>query len=654
MPLTTTSPERPEKKTPSVGAKPYELNLADYWRIILKRKWIVASIFIVIYIGAVIFTNLKKNIYQAVSEVRIVQETTVSAFPSFMFPGFSTDVIATQAMVITSTPVIERVVLRLGLVDEKSSREEIQTVISEIQGTISTKREEQTDLILIQVTHTDPQLAAKIANYTAEEFKTVNLLEKNKKARTLREFVETQLKVSQGRIAGLEKRLGELREKGAATGVAVGLQNQLTNLKLEHVSLLQKFTEKHPDVIKLAEQMAAIQKELKNLPTEETELTGLNRELEVSERTYRFLKDKYENARIAEAEEVGNVTVVNYAAIPGAPISPNRRMNKLVGAFLGVVLGILVGFVVESMDTSIGTIEDIENLVKLPVLGVIPYLLSETKKWNPLKQLQQRFQRLSTPPKQNLLVVYMDPKSTMAEAYRILRTHITFSDQADGLGKAFIFTSTGPQEGKSVTCANLAISFSQSGKKVILIDSDLRRSSVHRLFGLKRVPGLSDVLLGTVKFEDAVKNITDILTGELSWEQMLKGAGLDHLSILTSGTMTPNPAELLTAQRMSSLLERLKAEYDYIIIDSAPILAVTDTMVFAKYVDSVFMVYQMGRTARRALLRARDELDIAGIGVKGIVLNQANPDVKLGSTYYYQYGYSSTEEGPASDIRRPA
>ena len=625
-----------------IGQQAYELNLSDYWRIVIRRKWIVLFMFVLVYIVSVAFTNLKTPIYQTQSTVRIVQEASISGFSPFMGSGFTTDMMASQAKLISSQAVAEQVVMKLGLVGETQSSEEIQSKIAEVQGCISTSREESTDMIHIIVTHPDPVLAAKIANSTAEEFKEVNLLEKNKKARNIREFVEKQIKLSQERLSNLEEKIRDVQELGGVAGVRDSLQSQLNGLQLQRMELLQIYTDKHPDVIALNEQIDSIIKELQQAPGGGVvNYASLSREMEVSERTYKMLKDKYEMSRIAEAEEVGDVSIVDLAAVPTFPISPNRKMNKMMGAVLGVIFGLLVALFIESLDTSIGTIEDLEHLVKLPVLGVIPYLLEDeaNNRWNGLLRLFGRFPQQGGGPVHRLLIARLDPKSTMAEAYRILRTHISFTELAEGRGKVLVFTSTGPQEGKSVTCANLATSFSQSGKRVVLIDCDLRRSNVHHFFGVKRAPGLSDILLGTTKLEEAVKTVTDVLMGELNWDEMLKSAGLDHLSLITSGTKTPSPAELLATARMGELVEHLREEYDYVILDCPPILPVTDTMIVGKLADAVFMVYQAGRTARRALLRARDELEIAGINVKGIILNQANPDVKLGSTYYYQYKY---------------
>lgn len=622
--------------------KRYELTLTDYWRIMLKRRLTIFFCFALVLTAAIVYTNMKTPLYQASSAVRIVIGPRAFHYEGAFLPS-AIDPLPIYANMITSKEVMERVVIRLGLLPPEAKAVDLVNRAAEIRGAISAEPMATGDIININVTYPNPELAAAVANQTAEAFVEVDLLEKSRQARSLRQFIGQQLIAFEEKLKTTEERLRQFRQQGKAFGVAMGMEQRLSDLEKERNLMLKQFTEKHPDVVKLDTQIQALREKIRKLPGDELEHARLQRELEINDRAYRMMKEKYEGARLAEAEKVSDVTIVETATVPQVPVSPQKNMNKLAGALIGLIVGVLFAFIQENLDTSIGAIEDVEQIVRLPVIGVIPFFnpnIEESPWWRVDRAVVDFFiKRKDKPPDSSYLIMNQDTFSTLSEAYKILRTFVEFLiSEKSKEGKVLVVTSTGPQEGKTLMACNLSISLAQGGRRTLLIDADLRRPTVNRLFGLKRNPGLSDVLLGTVPFHEVRRTMGDILVGGNSqWDQMLASKMLDRLDILTTGIHSQTPAELLASEAMKNLLQQCRMEYEYVIIDTPPVLPVTDARTLGLLADATFFVYRAGKTARRALTRAKEELNLAGVKVKGIILNQATPEITLTDSYYYQY-----------------
>jgi Mrp family chromosome partitioning ATPase len=235
------------------------------------------------------------------------------------------------------------------------------------------------------------------------------------------------------------------------------------------------------------------------------------------------------------------------------------------------------------------------------------------------------------------LVSLFDPQSPLAEGYRSLRTNIQFAGMAQGQ-RVLAFVSAGAQEGKSTSAVNLAIALAQDGKRVLLVDADLRKPTIHERLGLEQVPGLSEVLLGTTHYTEAIRTVTDLMLGALGVEQVVNAPGIDNLNILPSGKRPDNPAEFMNSPRLNELIEVVRKEYDITIFDCPPILPVTDGVTLGSKVDGVVMVYQVGRVGRNALKRAKTLLENARAKVVGIVLS--NVSAELAPDYEaYRYSY---------------
>ena len=276
-----------------------------------------------------------------------------------------------------------------------------------------------------------------------------------------------------------------------------------------------------------------------------------------------------------------------------------------------------------------GTIEDVEESLQVPVLGVIPYLGKEDKTD---KGVTEKIRARD-------LIAHYDPKSLAAEAFRSLRTNLQFMS-LEIKGKSFLVTSSFVQEGKTLNVVNLALSVAQTGDKVLLIEADLRKPLIYKNFGLPKEPGLTDYVLGNYDWEEVINNISDVMLGDFEMDEILRTPGLDNLHILTAGTQPPNPTEILSSDRFREFLKEVRQQYDYIFIDAPPILPVADATEIAPLVDGVVMVYTVGRIGRGVLKRAKSTLDNIDAKVLGVILNNVKPEVgpdyfRYHARYYY-------------------
>ena len=354
------------------------------------------------------------------------------------------------------------------------------------------------------------------------------------------------------------------------------------------------------------------------LPDRELRLAQLTRAKDVNHRIYMKLLEKREEARIIETSRISNLRVIDPAEIPSSPIKPRKKSNLILGLIVGMTLGVGLAFLIDSLDTSLKTIEDVEQFAEMVVLGSLPTIRGRRKalRRDEVSRISER------------LVTRHESKSSIAEAYRSLRTNIQFSSPDEPL-RTLMVTSAVPKEGKSTTVANLAITMAQQGTRTLLVDTDLRRPILHSLFGQNREPGLINVLVGDLETGDAIRE-TDV----------------DNLHLLTCGVLPPNPSEILGSQRMKALLVELKEAYDIVLMDSPPSIAVTDAAVLGSEVDGVCMVVHSGKTTQDALLRAKTLLENVKVKMIGAVLNNVDVEGLYRSyRYYYHYYYSSEEKG---------
>lgn len=440
-----------------------------------------------------------------------------------------------------------------------------------------------------------------------------------------------------------------------------GLNERLRDLVMERQTLLIDFTEEHPKVVELNDRIHGLlygirkalrsrlagledrEAELKNqlgslkkaaaaFPDQALRLNRLQREVALNEELYSQLKSRYQEIRIQAAGKVEEVTLVRPANVPSFPINiPSKITVVATGVIMGIFMGIVFAFVAETLDTSLGAIEDVENLLQVPVLGIIPFL-----KWD-----EAAFKNVPDRDRVRDLVAHYEPNSPAAEAFRSIRTNLQFMVRKPG-GRSFLVTSSFLQEGKTFNSMNIAVSLAQSGVRVLLMECDLRNPAVHRAFGLSHAPGLTDYVLGGHTVDDVVQTITDVMVGRMDIDEVMMTPGLDNLHYITSGGNIQNPSEILNSPRFKELVEDLKTSYDVLIIDAPPILPVADAVDISPLVDGVILIYTVGKIARGVLKRAKSALDKVNAKVLGVVLNNVKPET--GPDYFkYQSRYYSRE-----------
>lgn len=624
----------------------YELNLRDYIRIFRKRRTLITLVIIVVVIASFVLTLGELPSYEAATTVKIEERQAIAGMPGWVSYQHA-DIMESQAKLISSHKVIKKVVFALDMSSPDSPEQVINKAISKVQGMIKTERIGYTNIIKIIVVADTPEEAINLANLVAQKYKEYNLLEKTQQARSTRQFIQTQLISLESRLKLKEEKLKELEEYMKSVGISDSIKRKLADLQIKLADLLQKYTEKHPLVIQLKEQIEEIESQDKGGDVKVLTFERIKREVDADKKLYAMLKEKLEEARISEAQKVGDVSIVNPAVNADSVSRSNKYLALLIGAVLGIVLAFTFALILESLDTSIATIEDVEHIVKVPVLGVIPPVAiggkTKTKKmfFNIKRKLLNQ-PKTEEEERYIHLLSHYDSSSPVAEVYRNVRTNLRLDESR----KTILITSAGPKEGKSAVVSNLGHAVAQTGMKTLLISSDIRRPILAKTFGIKREPGLTEVLLGMVSLEEAVKNITDFMLGEMNFDRIQQTPGLDNLWVLTSGQLPFNPAKILESKELTNLIEELREKFDLIIFDSPPVLPVTDASLLAPKMDMVIMVYEIGRTSRDALLRAKNQLISVGAKIVGIILNQTRQETAetVIHPYYYRYKYEEAEK----------
>lgn len=649
-----------------------EMNLSDYLRVIRKRKRIIILSFILVLASTVYYTSRQTPIYSTSSKVKIEQRKSVAAILAELITWTPGDQMTVQANIIRSYQVMEQAAERLGYIkplnpDKKLAPAEESrriAIIKGLQGKISTYQVEMANIMVISALSSNPKEAADLVNKVAEVYKEVHFENKKKEAINVREFVQRQLDSYKNQLEGSERALQRFRqeyplivERDIKTAPPlqnnpriINVEQEIVRFELELASKKSQYTDEHPEVVSLKRKLELAKRGLrdsinqviaqqKEFSTKEIELMRFKREITIAEDIYMMFKRRYEEARILEAEKASDVEIIERAAIPSRPIKPNMKFNIMISMFSGLLIGLIMAFVTESLDTTIGRVDDIEELLNVPVLGIIPSTSLEKRKKFVIKIKPKKGEMPSeTSDIPNRLITLFEPSSIIAEAYKSLRTSIDLTGLKK-IGNSIVITSSAPREGKTQILANLGVAFAQSGQKVLVIGSDFRKPMLYRLFGVKRSPGLTEVIIGSVPWKDAVNTATDMLLGGLEYEQILKTQGIENLHIMTCGERTPNPAELLSFPETSELIKELKQNFDVVLFDTPPTLSVTDSAILGSKTDGVILVYQAGKTSRYALLRTKTQLENVNAKIWGLIINNLKARLIEDVTPYQKYSY---------------
>lgn len=611
-----------------------ELSLYDYWRIINRRKWVALLVFSATLVSTMFYTRMQPTVYRSQALVKIKPPASYSKMPGADLMDFDPwSAVATELKVITSSEISERAAARLSMPTGAKSA-------AQIAASYKVERLQDSNLISLTSFSNDPARAADIAAAVIEAYRDFDLEQKSLQARKTLEDIAARKSEVEDNLRTLERQKQNFIEKNPKTGLGGALANQLADLEIRRRQLLENYTPNHPDVLNIDQRIQVVQDKLGEIPAQEVQLARISRELRMQEELYTTLNKQYEEAKLGVSSMVSFVSVVNRPVPDPNPVSPNRTLNMMAGSVLGLFLAVVVVFLLENLDVSISTIEDIENFLKLPVLGIIPNILSEKHLDNWLTQVFKK-ERYTVDAFRSVLVINRRYATGVIESYHTLRTNIT-----SNLGKkesvALAFSSAGAAEGKTLTAVNFALASAHSGLKTLLIDADLRRPAIDHIFGTRREPGLSDMLAGRASLDEAALESTDFIMGGMDYEQLMRFPGIENLKIMNCGTQPENVVDILDSAAWHDIMADLKSEFDMIIFDTPPVLLFADSLMIAKHAtDGVVLVYKAGKIARGALRRAKEQIGGVNARMLGVVLNGVRAS-EMGPQYgYYYYDYKN-------------
>jgi capsular exopolysaccharide synthesis family protein len=755
-----------------------EIDLLEYWRVVLKRKWVLVTFAAVLVAFVAVLSFTATPLYKATATILIDEPSAslVNIQDVLNYGGYyQTDYLGTyfntQLKLLTSRSLAERVSKKLDLgarPEFRAARTSRANPVQAIKGFLSLRwvfpgkqtaapasgtppaasyafavldglgidPVPETRIVQVSYTSSRPVLAADIVNTLVEEFVRYSVETRYEATKQTSEFLSetvAQLREDLKRKEedlqkyGEEKKLLFLNDKestvvnkfsdvnAAFTEAQIdrfkkealyrelrdlninALPESLTNpviqaLKTSYSQTKSDYEEKgkfyrpdYPEMVKLKARLDsaknALEEEIRKAvgAAEADYRAALNKEKSLqtlleSQRSdvvrmnnnailYRSLQIEVDNMRsllstlVSKQNEIqvssqlgglrtSNIKIVDKALVPSAPFTPNTRRNLMMALFLGLFGGLGLIFLVEYLDNTVKGPEDVEKLTGLPSLGIIPYLTANGLKKRPSSYggrpysygTEGEIPEETIPEVSEIeLINHLFPKFSIAEDYRTVRTSILFS-HADTSPKTICFTSSMPQEGKTATVSNMAISFAQLEGKVLLVDADLRKPRLHKVFQTRNLVGLSG-----------------FLTGRLGLDEAILKTSIDNIWIIPSGPHPPNPAELLNSKRMRDLLAKVKERFDTVVIDTPPVLAVIDPVIVSSLVDCTVFIVQAGKTTRRALSKAVDEVRKAKAEIIGVVFNEVKLGRQgLGAPYYhyYQYEYAASTEIPRTDHKR--
>ena len=684
---------------PNTNAQQQEVNLFEYLAVILRRRATFAWAFFIVFIGVVLYTFLMSPIYEASSTLHIKDDKGKGLLLGELSLN-TTNPINAELEILKSRTNSEQVVKRLHLdwqitgksdglefklLEFKSTAKKpvyqieltdadsftvedddgkivgqgktgvlllgkgVNILLNELKGekgdsfqlslssfddTVTglqsgikaVEQGRQTSIIRVSYNSTNAVLARDIVNNLVQVYLEQAVGFKSEEAGRAVGFMGEQLQLLRTELDSSEKDLeaykntsGAIRldsEAMALIGKISDLERARTELEVQKRALSTEYTEAHPAVKTITQkhemikrQLAAYEKGMRNLPKAERDLAKLTRISKVNADIYTFLLQKHEEARIAKASTISNINIVDPAIAPNKPIKPNKAQNLLLGLIIGLALGVGLAFFQEYLDDTIKNTDQVKQVMGMPLLAVIPHISVMESTANVKEEIK--------------LITQAEPKSAVAEAFRALRTSLHFSS-INREKKIMLVTSTFPQEGKSTISSNLACILSQTGARVLIIDCDLRRSSLHEKFGHAKTPGLSEILTGDVTFADAKHN-----------------TGISGLDLISAGITPPNPSELLGSEPMRQFLLTHRENYDHIVIDAPPVLAVSDAPVLTAVADVVVLVMEAGRVPIKLAQHMRDMLATINAPVAGLVFNDKTGKGESYGYYggsYYRYG----------------
>lgn len=554
-----------------------DIELRDYIRIMSARRWLIASAVAIVTVTAIVASVLQTPVYEAQS-VMLVRERNAYSVMNEMLPGISTQPersIQTHVRLAQMPAVIDAALRQLRGDDplQAVGQSSGGTAMQSMPGGVSTGQAPE----------------AGYEGLSAEDIRSALTVDADPQTNLLYMAVEDTD----------PKRAAMIANAMAAQYARVNRSINAAEIQNAGRELSYRLRDTQEDILAL---QGLLDRKSPKLST--ATRRNAKARLKLALGVYQMLANKQEQLKISESIEPGEATIVQPARTPDTPVRPRPLRNALLGLLLGMSLGAAMAFTGEYLDNTLKTPDDCERAFGLSVLGEVP------------RQERDGANGQSADPTPRLAVTPA-ARTPVAEAYRALRTSLSYLNH-DGQVRTILVTSANPGEGKSSVTANLSAALANAGYSVMAIDADLRNPRLHGVFGVKDSQGLTDVLVGRAEPEEVIRE-----------------SGDDGLKVITCGPMPPNPSELLNSARMQDLIERVRQSADFVVIDSAPVLAVTDCAVLAPKVDGVLVVAEAGVTTREDAKRMVETLANDRVRLLGVVLNKTRP----GSSYgYYSYG----------------
>lgn len=508
---------------------------------------------------------------------------------------------------------------RLGVIQELQQRLRIGETVR------------KTGVLRIALDGPDPARAASILDAIGTTYVRQNVERKSAEAAKTLAFLETQLptlranlEAAEAALKGHQVQAGTLdlsREAQSMLERMVEIERELSEAELQRADLRQRFTENHPAMISLRDKIgqlraarAALEAKMRDLPGTELESVRLARDVRVAGELYDVLLNKAQELRVVKSGTIGNVRVLDRAAVSSRPVRPVSSLVLAVSLMLGVMAGVTMAFVRKSLYAGLDDPESVEQITGVPVYATVPRSARQAG-------LSRGAGRRDAQP----LLAAVDPGDPAVEAMRSLRTGLQFA-LLEAKNNVIVVTGPTADVGKSFVTVNLAYVMASAGRRVLVMDGDLRRGRIHRCFGGERSPGLSDLLRDVVPISDAIHR-----------------SSLEGLHWLPTGQIPPNPAEVLVSARFERVLSELSARYDLVLIDTAPILPVTDAALIGRVAATTLLVLRAGFHPAREILSSVKRLAQNGVAVQGAVFN----DVSGAGARYSKYGYQYRYDGRA-------
>ncbi|ENM8560263.1 polysaccharide biosynthesis tyrosine autokinase [Acinetobacter baumannii] len=479
----------------------------------------------------------------------------------------------------------------------------------------------------------DQEHITKVLNAILATYSAQNIERRSAESAQTLKFLDEQLPDLKKQLDDAERQFNKFRQQYNTVDVtkeselyltqSITLETKKAELEQKQAEMAAKYTAEHPAMREINGQLAAINKQigelnstLKQLPDVQRQYLQLYREVEVKTQLYTALLNSYQQLRIAKAGEIGNVRIVDTAIEPVQPIKPKKLLVLILSVFVGGFIGTLIALLRNMLRTGIKDSGQIENELDLPVYATVPRSPIQESRIKILKK------------KKSIPILAVKNSDDIAiESLRSIRTAIHFA-LANAKNNIIMIAGPSPEVGKSFISTNLATIFAQGDKRVLLIDADMRRGYMHKYFDVDVKPGLSE-----------------LLSGQADLQKVLHKTQVTNLDVITRGKRPTNPSEILSSNQFKELLEQLQSQYDHIIIDTPPVLAVTDGIIISQYTGVNLIVARYAKSQMKELELTVNRFEQAGVKVNGFILNDIQrASAGYGYGYNYAYAYKAQKE----------